>query len=91
MGNGSTKTHKVPEVRQASLLDVGHSKAPHPIIEGVRFDRGDRARLFVGAVPLEKYLAEEGLKWVLTLASLMDQLDWSVNPRRVPPDAIHEG
>lgn len=77
MGKGSTKTHKVPEVRQASLLDVGHSKAPHPIIEGVRFDRGDRARLFVGAVPLEKYLAEEGLKWVLTLASLMDQLDWS--------------
>jgi len=77
MGKRSTKTHKVPEVRQASLLEVGQSKAPHPVIEGVRFDRGDRARLFVGAVPLQKYLEAEGLKWVLRLASLMDELDWS--------------
>lgn len=77
MGKRSTKTHKVPEVRQASLLEVGQSQAPHPIIEGVRFDRGDRARLFVGIVPLAKYLEAEGLKWVLRLATLMDELDWS--------------
>lgn len=77
MAKRSTKTHKVPEVRQASLLDVPPSESPHPIIEGVRFDMGDRARLFVGATPLDRYLADEGLKWVLKLASLLEELDWS--------------
>ena len=77
MGKRSSKTHRVPEVRQASLLEVGQSSSPHPVIERVRFDMGDRARLFVGAVPLEKYLEAEGLKWVLRLASLMEEVDWS--------------
>lgn len=77
MGKRSTKTHKVPEVRQASLLDVPEVKVPHSVIGGVRFDRGDRARLFVGTVPLASYLEVEGLRWVLRLASLMDELDWS--------------
>jgi transposase len=72
----STKTHRVPEVRQASLLEVPESRSPHPVIETVRFDMGDRARLFVGTVALDKYLEAEGLSWVLKLASLLGELDW---------------
>jgi transposase len=72
----STKTHRVPEVRQASLLEVPESRSPHPVIETVRFDMGDRARLFVGTVALDKYLEAEGLSWVLKLATLLGELDW---------------
>src|SRR3989338_5515391 len=77
MGNRSTKTHKVPEVQQASLLDVAPSKVPHPVINSVRFDQGDRARLFIGAVPLERYLREGRMKCVLRLSTLLDGVDWS--------------
>ena len=77
MANRSTKTHKVPEVQQASLLDVAPSKVPHPVINSVRFDQGDRARLFIGAVPLERYLREGRMKWVLRLSTLLDGVDWS--------------
>lgn len=45
--------------------------------ERVVFDRGNRGRLFVGAVPLGRYLEGEGLEWILRLATLMDELDWS--------------
>lgn len=72
----STKTHRLPEVRQASLLDVPESRSPHPVIETVRFDMGDRRRLFVGTVALDKYLEAEGLNWVLKLAALLEELDW---------------
>lgn len=44
---------------------------------GVIFEHGDRARLFVGAVPLKRYLQEARLSWVLRLGELMDELDWS--------------
>lgn len=73
----STKTRKVPDVQQASLLDVAPDKAPHPVINSVRFDQGNRARLYIGATPLEKFLREGSMKWVLRLAALLDELDWS--------------
>lgn len=76
MSKRSAKTHKVPEAQQASLLDVPESRSPHPVIEHVRFDMGDRARLFVGAVHLKKYLEDEGLSWVLRLAELLEDVDW---------------
>lgn len=43
---------------------------------GVIFEHGDCARLFVGAVPLKRYLQEARLSWVLRLGELMDELDW---------------
>jgi len=73
----STKTRRVPEVRQASLLDVAPTKTPHAVIKEVRFDQGNRARLYIGATTLEKYLREGNMKWVLRLAALVDELDWS--------------
>jgi transposase len=73
----STKTRKVPDVQQGSLLDVAPAKAPHPVVNNVRFDQGNRARLYVGAVPLEKFLREGSMKWVLRLAALLEELDWS--------------
>lgn len=76
----STKTHKVPEVRQASMMDVLEAPEPSPkkpVVERVRFDFGDRERLYVGAVPLKKYLEGDGLRWVLGLSSVMDAVDWS--------------
>lgn len=88
----STKTRKLPDVQQSSLLDVGLSPVPaSEICDGpVRFDRGNRARLFVGAVPLERYLRDDGLRWVLRLASVIDELDWktfeaSYKPGGRPP------
>jgi hypothetical protein len=89
---GSTKTRKLPEVQQSSLLDVEPSPAParEGRDEPVRFDRGDRARLFIGAVRLEKYLRDDGLKWVLRLAAVLDELSWkafeaSYKPGGRPP------
>jgi hypothetical protein len=77
----STKTHRVPEVRQASMMDVLDAPELSPnkpaAVERVRFDVGDRHRLYVGAVPLKKYLEGDGLRWVLGLSSVMDELDWS--------------
>jgi transposase len=73
----STKTRKVPDVQQGSLLDVAPAKGPHEVINSVRFDQGNRARLFVGATPLEKFLREGSMKWVLRLAALLDELNWS--------------
>lgn len=63
-------------MRQASLLDVAPAKAPHAVIKEVRFDQGNRARLYIGATPLERYLREGSMKWVLRLAALVDELDW---------------
>ena len=56
----------------------------------MRFEKGDRARLYVGAIPLEKYLRDGGLKWVLRLAAVLDELDWkhfeaSYKPGGRPP------
>lgn len=88
----STRTRKLPEVQQSSLLDVEPSAAParEGRDESVRFDRGNRARLFIGAIRLEKYLRDDGLKWVLRLAALLDELDWkpfeaSYKPGGRPP------
>jgi hypothetical protein len=75
--HSTTKTRKVPEVQQASLLDVAPAKPPHPVVNSVRFDQGNRARLFIGATPLEKYLREGNMKWVLKVATLMDEVNWS--------------
>lgn len=74
----STKTKKLPDVRQASLLDAPatEKKRRPELIDRVLFDQGDRARLFIGATPLEKYLRDGGLKWVLRLAELLEELDW---------------
>lgn len=78
MAKASTRTKKLPEIRQGSLLEVRASPAPAPRTkERVHFENGDRARLFVGAVPLEKFLEAGGLKWVLRLAKLMEELDWT--------------
>ena len=76
MGKRSTKTRKVPETRQGSLLEVAPAAPRERPEQRVRFEQGDRSRLFVGAVPLGKYLEEEGLKWVNRLAALMDEFDW---------------
>lgn len=72
-----TTTHRLPEIRQAELLAVPESRSPRPQVERVRFDTGDRARLFVGPVALDKYLTTEGLSWVLQLAALLEELDWT--------------
>lgn len=80
MGNRSSKTRKVPDIQQGSLLDLESAvrpKPPHEVINHVRFDQGNRARLFIGAVPLEKYLREGNMKWVLRLAALLDEVNWS--------------
>lgn len=80
MGNRSSKTRKVPDIQQGSLLDVESAmrpKPPHEVINHVRFDQGNRARLFIGAVPLEKYLREGNMKWVLRLATLLDEVNWT--------------
>ena len=86
----SKRTHKVPDVQQASLLEVPESRTPRPVVERVQFDMGDRARLFVGAVPLERYLKDEDLGWVLKLGELLAELDWkpfeaSYKPGGRPP------
>jgi transposase len=73
----STKTRKVPDVQQGSLLDVAPVKTKHAVINSVRFDQGNRARLFIGATPLERFLREGSMKWVLRLAALLDEFDWS--------------
>jgi transposase len=90
MSKRSAKTHKLPDVQQGSLLDVPESRGPRPVIEEVHFEMGDRARLFVGAVPLYKYLKEEGLSWVLRLGEILSEVDWkpfeaSYRPGGRPP------
>lgn len=79
MGNRSTKTQKVPDVQQGSLLDVESAmrpRQPHEVINHVRFDQGNRTRLFIGSLSLEKYLGEGRMKWVLKLALLLDEVNW---------------
>jgi transposase len=55
---------------------VATKKRRPELIDRVLFDLGDRGRLFVGTTPLEKYLRDGGLKWVLRLAALLEELDW---------------
>jgi transposase len=83
----STKTQKVPEMQQGSLLDVAPTKAPHAVCNEVRFDQGDRARLFIGATPLGTFLQEgKGrMRWVLRLAEAVEELDWSAFVRVYKP------
>lgn len=76
MARGSNKTQRVPNVQQASLLSVAESPSQRLAVGGVLFDRGDRSRLFVGAVPLGDYLAREGLRWVLRLGEVLEEVDW---------------
>lgn len=91
MAKTSNKTRRLPDVQQGVLLDIQPSAAnAGPELGQIRFDRGNRARLFVGAIPLEKYLRDGGLKWVLRLASLLEELDWkafeaSYKPGGRPP------
>ena len=79
MAKASTRTKKLPEIRQGSLLAIQASQAPRELRtkERVHFENGDPARLFVGAVPLEKFLQDGGLKWVIRLAKVMEELDWT--------------
>jgi transposase len=76
MARGSNKTQRVPDVQQGSLLTVPESPQQRTAVAGVLFDCGDRSRLFVGTVPLNDYLAREGLRWVLHLAKVMEEVDW---------------
>lgn len=78
MAKSSTKTRKLPDVRQVSLLDAPatEQKRRPELIDRVLFDLGDRGRLYIGTVPLERYLRDGGLKWVLRLAALLEELDW---------------
>lgn len=41
-----------------------------------RFLSGDPSRIFVGVVPLERYLRHAGEKTALTVGRLLDELDW---------------
>jgi hypothetical protein len=77
MARGRNKTQRVPEMRQSSLLDVPEAPSQRSVVSAVRFDLGDRGRLFVGGLPLWKYLEKAQLRWVLRLAELLEQLDWS--------------
>lgn len=59
------------------MLDVEPSETrARQVVVRVRFDEGDRSRLYVGSVPLRGYLEASGLKWVLRLGELMDEMDW---------------
>lgn len=74
----STKTHRLPEQRQGSLLDLQPvTKLGASAPARVLFEHGDRERLFVGNRPLKQYLKDGRLGWVLRLGELMDELDWS--------------
>jgi hypothetical protein len=77
MSRRKNKTGRVPDVQQGSLLDVapGAAVKRHDVREGVKFDVGDRTRLFVGQVPLKDFLTKSGLSWVLKLAAVLDGVD----------------
>ena len=77
MKRRTNKTQRLPDLRQASLLEVAESPSPRQLANSVRFDLGDRGRLFVGGMPLWKYLENAGLRWVLRLAEVLEQLDWT--------------
>lgn len=75
----STKTHRLPELRQGSLLDL--ESVPKAAVTTaptrVLFEHGNREALFVGSRPLKQYLKDARLGWVLRLGELMDELDWT--------------
>lgn len=74
----STKTHRLPEQRQGSLLELEPVAKPAAAVPTrVLFEHGDRDGLFVGNRPLKQYLKDAGLGWVLRVGELMDELDLS--------------
>lgn len=68
------------------MLDVEPSETrAQQVVVRVRFDEGDRSRLYVGSVSLRRYLETSGLKWVLRLGELMDEMDWAAFERAYEP------
>lgn len=75
----STRTQRLLQSRQGTLLDFEPvTKAPVSAPTRVVFEHGDRAELFVGSKPLQQFLKDSGLGWVLRFGELMDdELDWT--------------
>lgn len=63
----------------------GAATGPRRQVAGVIFEEGDRSRLLVGNLPLREYLVRARLKWVLAMAKLMDELDWSAFEKAYAP------
>jgi len=69
----------LPDLRQGALLEVTPSTKVDEVSapKAVVFEEGDSARLYVGNVPLWKYLEDGPERWVLRLGQLLEGLDWA--------------
>lgn len=79
MKRRTTKTQRLPDLRQGALLEVapstkgGEVSAPKAVV----FEEGDSERLYVGNVPLRKFLEDGPERWVLRLGDLLGGMDWA--------------
>ncbi len=85
----STRSRKLSDTEQGRLA-LGEEEVsvrePQPEPAGeVRFEQGQRQRLYVGEVPLRQYLEENGLGWVVRMTQTLEQLEFSDFTRRYQP------
>lgn len=76
MGKKTTKTHRTEDARQVSLLDVPAVEVKRPP-EPVRFERGNRDTLYFGNKRFDRHLVDAGQGWVVRLADILEEFDWS--------------
>lgn len=77
-----------PARRPAQEVKRPESKLEQVQVEGLgtlRFVVGDRQRLHIGEQPLERYLKEAGLGWVVKLGGWLEQMDWASFYRAYKP------
>jgi transposase len=77
----STRSRKLTDTEQGLLVfgpEEVSARAPQPEPPGeVRFEQGQRQRLYVGEVPLRQYLEQNGQGWVVRLTQALEQMDFS--------------